>query len=313
LPGSHKRLLQKPDLYGPLLAVFTLPQVLLFAMDVSRHHCRRDMLLGNSVMVSLGLWLGLSILYKLIGYLAGSQVRLRDILCMCGYSFYGWSASILTSFAFEASTSVMGLSPMLPLLLCGIPSAVSMGSMFWDQTPVLTQARARNHTPQVLNIQSQVQPQQQQQPQQQPQLQRFSQEGRSVRRRQSRDDTLSEVEAQPLLDNPDQTDSASPVQSPSRPRSYVCACGHVCHCATTIQRFLRHLFSQLFWLVPKAIGFVVVCGTHYQFLWYLARVFLPGKKQLCKLTSLLQPQDYANIITQKDLRSYLSTVLANKR
>lgn len=40
-------------------------------------------------------------------------------------------------------------------------------------------------------------------------------------------------------------------------------------------------------------------GTHYQFLWYLARVFLPGRRQQCELSALIQPAQYADIITQK--------------
>ena len=40
-------------------------------------------------------------------------------------------------------------------------------------------------------------------------------------------------------------------------------------------------------------------GTHYQFLWYMARVFLPGRRQLCRLTALIQPARYADILTQK--------------
>ena len=40
-------------------------------------------------------------------------------------------------------------------------------------------------------------------------------------------------------------------------------------------------------------------GTHYQFLWYVARVFLPGKLELCRLSALLRPAQYADILSQK--------------
>ena len=43
----------------------------------------------------------------------------------------------------------------------------------------------------------------------------------------------------------------------------------------------------------------LLIGTHYQFLWYMARVFLPGRRQLCRLSALVQPQHYADILTQK--------------
>jgi hypothetical protein len=42
-----------------------------------------------------------------------------------------------------------------------------------------------------------------------------------------------------------------------------------------------------------------IAGTHYQFLWYMARVFLPGRRQLCRLSALVQPSHYADILTQK--------------
>ena len=44
---------------------------------------------------------------------------------------------------------------------------------------------------------------------------------------------------------------------------------------------------------------ICCAGTHYQFLWYMARVFLPGRRQLCKLSALVQPSHYADILTQK--------------
>ncbi len=43
----------------------------------------------------------------------------------------------------------------------------------------------------------------------------------------------------------------------------------------------------------------MVAGTHYQLLWYMARVFLPGRRQLCRLSALVQPSQYADILTQK--------------
>ena len=39
--------------------------------------------------------------------------------------------------------------------------------------------------------------------------------------------------------------------------------------------------------------------THYQFLWYMARVFLPGRRQLCRLSALVQPSQFGDILTQK--------------
>ena len=41
--------------------------------------------------------------------------------------------------------------------------------------------------------------------------------------------------------------------------------------------------------------------THYQFLWYVAHTFLPGRRHLCHLSSLLNPANYADILSQKVL------------
>jgi hypothetical protein len=49
----------------------------------------------------------------------------------------------------------------------------------------------------------------------------------------------------------------------------------------------------------QILAFIFIAGTHYQLLWYIARVFLPGKRQLCQLSALVQPGQYADILTQK--------------
>ena len=57
--------------------------------------------------------------------------------------------------------------------------------------------------------------------------------------------------------------------------------------------------QKLLWAFPKILAFSLVAGTHYQFLWYIFRVFLPGNRQLCQLSRLVQPSQYADILTQK--------------
>jgi hypothetical protein len=64
IPTRHASILGAPDIFGPLIAVFGLPQVLLLSMGVSRHGCSPSALLGNAVAVSLCLWLGLSFMYR---------------------------------------------------------------------------------------------------------------------------------------------------------------------------------------------------------------------------------------------------------
>ena len=52
-------------------------------------------------------------------------------------------------------------------------------------------------------------------------------------------------------------------------------------------------------MMPKIVVFILISGTHYQLLWYVSRVFLPGKRQLCELQELIEPANYADILTQK--------------
>lgn len=66
-------------------------------------------------------------------------------------------------------------------------------------------------------------------------------------------------------------------------------------CAAQHSRCLQQVLSAL----PKIVAFLLVAGMHYQFLWYMARVFLPGRRQICQLKALVQPSQYADILTQK--------------
>lgn len=64
--------------------------------------------------------------------------------------------------------------------------------------------------------------------------------------------------------------------------------------------------------LPKIIAFILIAGTHYQLLWYIARVFLPGSRQLCRLSALIKPTIYADILTQKELRIFASNLFNGK-
>lgn len=71
--------------------------------------------------------------------------------------------------------------------------------------------------------------------------------------------------------------------------------------------------EKALWIAPKVVAFVVIAGTHYQLLWYISRVFLPGKRQLCALSALIQPSRYADILTQKELLKFATDVLQTKQ
>ena len=88
---------------------------------------------------------------------------------------------------------------------------------------------------------------------------------------------------------------------------------------TALPIAVQHLAAQhsrclqrALWLLPKVIAFALVAGTHYQFLWYMARVFLPGSRQLCRLSALMQPSHYTDILSQKELRDFALQLLSGQ-
>lgn len=228
LPGYHTPLLQKPDLYGPFLAVLSMPLVFLVCLEASKQGCDRSDLLGNASVVSLCLWVGLSGLYRLLAFFVAPTIELKQCLCITGYSFFSWSMAMIASYPLEVYEEFFGLPIAMPLVLFGLPSAISLAATFWDQTPSssLTLRTSALHI--------------------------------SLRQ-----------------------------------------------CAQNNSRSLQ----RLLWAVPKIAAFIIVALTHYQFLWYVARVFLPGKKSACRLSAILQPGKYADILTQKELRKFAAAIL----
>ena len=230
LPGWHSPVLSNPDLYGPILAVFLLPQVLLFSIE-SKHGCNRTALLGNAVVVSLCLWFGLSAFYRFLAFLIAPAIEFKHCMCMTGYSFFSWSLALLLSYPLEVYEDLIGIPTSLPLVIFGLPSAIALGCSFWEYTPA------------------------------------------------------SSITLQPAI------------------------------LPSSLQQFAQQnsrMLQKLLWAIPKIIAFIIVTGTHYQFLWYVARVFLPGKKQLCRLSALLQPARYADILTQKELRKFAISIIKGK-
>jgi hypothetical protein len=230
IPGRHSKLLEKPDLYGPLMATAFLPQILLLCMEVKDGGCSRASILGSTVVTSFCLWLGLASLYSLVAILLAPAISFKQTLCMTGYSFYPWMVAILTSYTLEQLESNYWMH-VTPLILFGLPSSVALGLLFWEYTPQSSVTMRVNSCPQRLQW-----------------------------------------------------------------------------CA---QRNLD-LLQRLLHALPKIIAFVFVVATHYQFLWFLARVFLPGRKQMCRLTAILQPAAYADILTQKELIRYAYALLASE-
>lgn len=229
VPGSHQSILNRPDLYGTMLGVLSLPLVFLLAVDTSRNGCTRSSLLGNAVVISLCMWLALSGLYRFAAYIMTPNLKISQLICSVGYSFYSWSLALVLTILFDwLYQNGLLIHPTIPLIVVGLPSAAMQGYIFWELT-----------APSSLRLDSSAFPQ-------------------SLR-------------------------------------------GFIDRNASWLQR--------LVWVVPKLFVFAVVTATHYQSMWYLARVFLPGKQQQCRLSRLIQPAVYADILTQKELIRYAGELI----
>lgn len=228
LPFKHASILSAPDIYGPLVATLSLPQVLLFAMDSTHFGCTRSALLGDAVMVAVSLWLGLAAMHRLLSFLVAPGLNAKHCVCLVGYSLFSWCIALLLSSALDAQRSLLHVPPQAPLILFGIPSALAQGCVFWEHIPIALQSH----------------------------------------------------------------DLPVPLRRLADRNTQVA------------QRILR--------AIPKIVVCLVVACTHYQFMWYIARVFLPGRKHYCKLSALVNPANYADIITQKELRSFAQQLLKGK-
>jgi hypothetical protein len=217
IPGRYEKFFTSPDLYGPILAVLLLPQVLL--LSLSKHGCNQFSLLGNTSVMSIFTWLGLSTLYRLLGFAILPQLKFKNCLCITGYSFYYWNLAILLYYPLDSWTN--SFSSTIPLVIFGLPTAFSQGYIFLQAGVV--------HNPKVESKKSS-----------------------------------------------------------------------------------QHFSSSMLWLFPKLLCFLLVLLTHYQFLWYFLRVFLPGKSQVCELARLMNPVKYTDILIQKDVVKYAQSLINNK-
>jgi hypothetical protein len=70
--------------------------------------------------------------------------------------------------------------------------------------------------------------------------------------------------------------------------------------------YFMHVYS-----LYQLLVFLIITGTHYECLWYLAHVFMPGRRHMCSVSKelLLSPSTYADILVQKELIKYASELI----
>ena len=145
LPGYHVAVLAKPDLWGPLFGVFCLPQSLVLSLDVSKHGCNQASMLGNAVVISISVWLGLSIFYRVVALIIAPSLTLSKCASIIGYSYFAWNIALLLSYPLIHFLAIDGIILKIPLILFGLPSSAAQGYVFWcsalNKNPIETAIR----------------------------------------------------------------------------------------------------------------------------------------------------------------------------
>lgn len=109
-----------------LIIIFAhLTQSLLLSMEISRHGCNPTAQLGNALVVSLFIWVGLSALYRLLAFIVAPSIEFKHCLCMTGYGFFAWNLALLCSFPLENFKDSIAIPTMVPLVLFGLPSSIA--------------------------------------------------------------------------------------------------------------------------------------------------------------------------------------------
>jgi hypothetical protein len=103
----------------------TLLQSLLLSMEISRHGCNPTSQLGNALVVSLFIWVGLSGLYRLLALVVAPSIELKHCLCVTGYGFFAWNVALLCIYPLENFSEWLNIPTMLPLVIFGIPSSLA--------------------------------------------------------------------------------------------------------------------------------------------------------------------------------------------
>jgi len=133
---NHQLTLLRPDLWGPVLAVFTLPHSLLLSLEVSKHGCNQASMLGSGVLVSLGMWMSLSLLYMATSFFFSVKLKAAHCFSVVGYSFFSWNVALLTSWFLVHALGMDqdGFILKLPLLVFGLPTSLTQGYLFYKNT-----------------------------------------------------------------------------------------------------------------------------------------------------------------------------------
>ena len=86
----------REDLYGPLMLALTLMAILVVGMKMHSVQVREGTLIGTAFFTSSSYWIGTSLFYYTFAYLFSANVSVVEVFSKVGYSFFGFSLTLLS-------------------------------------------------------------------------------------------------------------------------------------------------------------------------------------------------------------------------
>eukprot|EP00824_Muranothrix_gubernata_P019148 TRINITY_DN38712_c0_g1_i1.p1 TRINITY_DN38712_c0_g1~~TRINITY_DN38712_c0_g1_i1.p1 ORF type:complete len:272 (+),score=37.39 TRINITY_DN38712_c0_g1_i1:23-817(+) len=122
-------ILERPDMYGPIVLAFTLAAILVMGMQPGGTVMQEGTRLGTSLGFCFTYWLGTSCAFFGAGNLVLSTLSLVQSMCIWGYGLFAFCVTLLL-------TVLLGPGVFLPLCLCiALPSAITLAYIHYTQTP----------------------------------------------------------------------------------------------------------------------------------------------------------------------------------
>uniref|UniRef100_A0A8D0H442 Protein YIPF3 n=1 Tax=Sphenodon punctatus TaxID=8508 RepID=A0A8D0H442_SPHPU len=93
------KMINFPQLYGPLMLVFTLVAILLHGMKTSDTIIREGTLMGTAIGTCFGYWLGVSSFIYFLAYLCNAQITMVQMLSLLGYGLFGHCVTLFITYS----------------------------------------------------------------------------------------------------------------------------------------------------------------------------------------------------------------------
>jgi len=131
LPRRSSELMEKPELYGPLVLLFTLVLTLHTGMKLQVLHIDEGTLLGSAFAVCFTFWIMFSLLLNLFAYFFESNTTFLGIFSVTGYALFPLCVDMLLLFI------VGWFLPIYPfsLIILGGSSSITLATIFYSLTP----------------------------------------------------------------------------------------------------------------------------------------------------------------------------------